>query len=251
MISVVLVGTGNVSKLLFNAFLTTKEVNVKQVIGRSEKKLNYFKKSAHTSTNFKKLFKAEIYIIAVKDDAIIEVSEKMSSVDGLVVHTSGAIPMEALKVNAHTGVLYPLQTFTSGKKVDFKEIPICIETSEKDDLALLKRLANSLSDKVEVIDSEKRKILHIAAVFSNNFTNYLFTAAKEICDDNELDFNLLKPLILETASKISDMTPRQAQTGPAVRNDQKTMREHLSLLENEKHREIYILLSNAIKDTYG
>ena len=250
MISVVLLGTGNVSKNLFESFIKSDEITVLNVFGRTKESLAYFSNRTKTSTNWKSLPKADIYILAIKDDAILKVSKNLMP-SGLVVHTSGSVSLEALNSHERFGVFYPLQAFTSSKIIDFKEVPFCLEAKETSDLKLLEKLAHLLSNRVEHISSEKRKILHLAAVFVNNFTNHMYTIASAIGKANNLNFDLLKPLIQETVSKLDYLSPEQAQTGPAKRGDLKTLHGHLDLLENPQHREIYKLMSNAIKASYG
>ena len=246
MISIVILGTGNVAQNLFEALLRNAEINMVQVVGRTHDSLYYFMERTKISTDYNHLPEADIYIIAVKDDAIKEVSDRIN-VSGLVVHTSGSVPMNTLQRHERRGVFYPLQTFTAGKTIDFENIPLCLEANEEKNLQLLKSLGNKISSNVQEIDSEKRKILHVAAVFVNNFTNYMYTIGEAICEEHQLDFSILQPLITETALKIEHLSPLEAQTGPAKRNDLETLHAHLQLLKNEKQRAIYKLLSNAIK----
>ena len=149
------------------------------------------------------------------------------------------------------GVFYPLQTFSKNKPLEFSSIPICIEALQKEDLNLLTALADALGCKSRVISSEQRLALHLAAVFVNNFSNQMYRIAHEITDGARLDFDLLKPLILETAMKVQDLSPYQAQTGPALRKDQKTIKRHLKQLEKENHRLIYELITKSIQQTHG
>jgi predicted short-subunit dehydrogenase-like oxidoreductase (DUF2520 family) len=144
-----------------------------------------------------------------------------------------------------------LQTFTKGKIISFDDIPICVEATSEEDLHILKQLGKTLSNTVVEIDSEQRKTLHIAAVFVNNFTNYMYTIGSEICNEHKIDFKLLQPLIKETAAKLDILTPLQSQTGPAKRGDQKTLHNHLQIIKDKHQRELYTLLSNAIKEKHG
>lgn len=251
MISVVLVGTGNVAQNIFEAFLENDEININQVIGRSYNSLKPFMDKTKISIDFESTIPADIYIIAVTDTAIPNVAAKLGSVKGLVVHTSGATPMSVLQNLSNFGVFYPLQTFTKGRTLNFKHIPICIEAKKDADLDLLKKIASSISANVQQINSKERSLLHVSAVFVNNFTNYLYQIGNEICDENQLDFKLLLPLIQETANKLNVLTPREAQTGPAKRGDQNTLHTHLTLLKNKQQRKLYTQMSNAIKMSYG
>jgi len=168
----------------------------------------------------------------------------------LVVHTSGAADLIELKSVSRKGVFYPLQTFSKNKEIDFSSIPICIEAENKNDLVLLETLALAISKKCHPINSVQRKSLHVSAVFVNNFVNHLYTIGSEICIENGLPFDLLIPIIQETSNKIQDLSPFDAQTGPAKRSDTKTIKDHLSIL-NKNQQEIYILLTNSIIKTYG
>ena len=250
MVSVVIVGTGNVAKHLFDAFQTSKKVKVSQVIGRSKSKLQYFENRTATTSNFKDVISSGIVIIAISDDFIGEVSSNFDKSDSLVVHTSGSVSMSELTTK-RKGVFYPLQTFTESLQVNFKSIPICIEAENESDLKLLELVGKAISENVATISSEQRKSLHLSAVFVNNFTNHLYQIGQEICEANNLSFDLLKPLITETSNKIDGIAPKEAQTGPARRNDMGTIHTQLSLLKKKEHREVYKTMTNSIKASYG
>jgi len=249
MVNIVILGTGNLAKHLYSAFSKADNVDVVQIVGRNREELQQFSEKVHTSNDFNATLDADVYLIVVKDDAIAEVSNYLANKKGVVVHTSGATDLNAIKPE-NSGVFYPLQTFTKGKTVDFSSIPICIEAEEKESLETLRKLAGSISQNVHHIDSEQRKKLHLAAVFVNNFTNYLYGVGEELCSEEGLSFDLLKPLILETAEKVRTMSPKEAQTGPARRNDIKSMESHQELLNNEEHITLYKLLSQAIKQAH-
>ncbi|GMN08693.1 DUF2520 domain-containing protein [Croceitalea sp. MTPC9] len=246
MFSIVLLGTGNVAHHLFDIFQLQKDIQVKQVFGRSSNALSHFSIKCDTTTNTKHIIDADIYIIAVSDSSIAKVSELLLDKNGLVVHTSGSVPMNAIK-SKDRGVFYPLQTFTKDKKVDFSEIPICVEANSDKDLKTLKLLAGKISSSINEISSLKRKKLHLAAVFANNFTNHMYSIASEICAEENLPFDLLKSLIEETTDKLRFLSPGEAQTGPAKRNDVFTMKNHLQELANPMHKKLYQLLSESIK----
>jgi len=251
MISVVIVGSGNVAQNLFNAFQKSADVTVKQVIGRNREHLAFVHDNALISTQFTSDISADVYILAISDDAISTVGENFKNLEGILVHTSGATPLNAIKSAKRPGIFYPLQTFTKGKIISFDDIPICIEATNNKDLEILTTLGKQLSKNVVEIDSEQRKTLHVAAVFVNNFTNYMYTMGSDVCAEHDLDFSLLKPLIKETAAKLDTLTPMQAQTGPAKRGDQKTLHNHLQIIKDKHQRELYTLLSNAIKEKHG
>ncbi|ALM06861.1 hypothetical protein SB49_02860 [Sediminicola sp. YIK13] len=250
MISIVILGTGNVAKHLYDSFSATNQVKILQVVGRSEEKLLVYSKQTEVTLDYGNIKEADVYLIAVSDGAVKEVSQNLIGKKGLVVHTSGNCALDMLSPIQRKGVFYPLQSFTKNKKVDFKEIPICLEAAQKEDEIILEHLAHLISEKVFNISSEQRKIIHLAAVFVNNFTNHLYQIGNEICNDHNIPFELLHPLIKETAHKISVLNPHEAQTGPARRGDQVTINNHLRLLENKTYKEIYSLLSNSIKKNY-
>ena len=251
MITVVIVGTGNVAQNLYWAFKEEPQVVIKQVVGRTQSHLSFVAQTVGITTDFSKIEKADVYILAVSDDAISTVSKQLRIKDGLVVHTSGATNINSLDDHKRAGVFYPLQTFTQGKIIPFTSIPIVVEATSEEDYRLLEKLAKLLSNTVVRIASEQRQKLHVAAVFANNFSNYMYTLAAEVCADHDLDFELLKPLIAETSAKLKELSPIMAQTGPAKRGDQQTLHHHLTLLKDKQQREIYTLLSNAIKETHG
>ena len=227
--SVLIVGKGNVATHLYNAFLNVDEIAVTQI-------------SSRTLTNIPK---ATITIIAVSDDAIAEVSSKIKN--DFVVHTSGSVAMNDLKNSHRKGVFYMLQTFSKDKKVDFNEIPFCLEAENKEDYQLLEFLAKSIGKKNYEVSSEQRKTLHVAAVFVNNFTNHLFKIGNDICNTNNVPFEILQPLIKETVLKIEKLSPEKAQTGPAIRNDKKTIKNHLNLLDKNQQK-IYKILTKSIQN---
>lgn len=250
MISVIVLGTGNVGTHLIKTFLNTKNVKLVQVFSRNKYSLNPFKNSTSTTTSIESLKKADVYLIAISDNAISKFSSQLEGKNKLVVHTSGSVSLDALKNNGGKGVFYPLQTFSKKHDVDFNSIPICIETEKKDDLQLLEKLAKSISDKVYVVDSKQRKQLHIAAVYANNFVNHLYKIGYDICNEHDIPFEILHPLILETAQKVAINRPIEVQTGPAHRNDTKTINAHLKLLTGEQ-KEIYQLLTKSIQKSYA
>lgn len=251
MLQVTIIGTGNLARHLFDAFSASPTIDIVQVVGRNTKALGYFEKSAATSTDFKNIAEAAIFIIAVSDAAIASVSKYLTDTKGLVVHTSGSVSMDALYHHQRYGVFYPLQTFTKERKVAMNSVPFCLEAHDEADLKLLKKLAGKLSEKIYEVDSEQRKVLHLAAVFVNNFTNHLYQIGKEICDNKGLSFEILQPLIQETVNKIEQLTPYDAQTGPARRGDSETITRHLEELKNSGHKNVYRVLSASIGKLYA
>lgn len=191
---------------------------------------------------------ADIYIILVKDDVIADVANSIPVKDKLVIHTSGSVDMNVLKdCSSRFGVFYPLQTFSKAREIEFSEIPIVLEGSSEEVAGTLEQMALQLSSNVCFVNSQKRQVLHVAAVFANNFTNHLYALADNLLKKHELDFDLIRPLIEETAKKVQNNTPENVQTGPARRNDKKIMDKHLELLkDNPDLYSIYQLLSQSI-----
>lgn len=251
MISVVILGAGNVATHLYKAFRSSENVTVKQWYNRDMTSISSYKNEVELTDDIAQLTEAEIYIIAVSDDAIAELSSKLPFENRLVVHTSGSVSAYDLDKKNRRGVFYPLQTFSKMASVDFSEVPICLETLMKKDYMPLKNLATSISSITKRVNSDQRAALHLAAVFVNNFTNQLYRVAHEITESQGAEFDLLKPLILETAKKVQEHSPYMAQTGPAKRNDKKTIKKHLKLLDNEHHKDLYKLLTASIKQTHG
>lgn len=251
MISVCLLGAGNVATHLYQAFNRARDITITQWYNRDLKKISTYKNEVNITDDIKSLNGADIYILAVNDDAITKLSINLPFKNRLVVHTSGSVNIHDLDRKNNRGVFYPLQTFSKDVDLSFNEIPICIETIDKTDLKILKQLAENLGCNWYKINSDQRQILHLSAVFVNNFTNQLYRIAHEISDAKNINFDILKPLILETAQKVQESSPYMAQTGPAMRNDKKTIKKHLKLLENEQHKAIYELLTQSIKNTHG
>jgi len=194
---------------------------------------------------------ADLIVISVKDDAIVDVVAQLGDLNALIVHSSGATTLDTLKSLKNYGVLYPLQTFSKNKALDFSQVPLCIEASDADSFATLQKLAESLSNAVYSVNTAKRKVLHLAAAFACNFVNQLYALSNDLLAQNQLDFELLRPLIVETAEKVQHLLPLEAQTGPAVRRDEKTLKSHLELLQGQLElTHIYQTLSDSIKKSH-
>ena len=250
MISVTLVGSGNVAHHLANALSNAPNVVLDRWVVHTPSSV-LIDINTKFSEKFDEPSSSQIIILAISDDAIADYSASLNQSDALLVHTSGSVNLHHMDKKHRRGVFYPLQTFSKNKPLEFSSIPICIEALQKEDLNLLTALADALGCKSRVISSEQRLALHLAAVFVNNFSNQMYRIAHEITDGARLDFDLLKPLILETAMKVQDLSPYQAQTGPALRKDQKTIKRHLKQLEKENHRLIYELITKSIQQTHG
>ncbi|AXT19750.1 DUF2520 domain-containing protein [Flavobacteriaceae bacterium AU392] len=251
MINTVIIGAGNVATHLFNAFYNAKNISVSQWYARNLNDIQVFSNKTAITDKLSDLNDADIYIIAVSDDAIASLSSKLPFSNKLIAHTSGSVGLPDLNNKNHRSVFYPLQTFSKTAEIDFSEVPICIEIERKADLNLLKTLANEIGSPFYKVNSEQRSALHLAAVFVNNFSNQLYRIGHEITEASNVEFDILKPLIKETARKIEGLSPFMAQTGPAKRNDKKTIQKHLSALTNKKHKAVYELMTKSIQDTYG
>ncbi|PZX60112.1 putative short-subunit dehydrogenase-like oxidoreductase (DUF2520 family) [Algoriphagus ratkowskyi] len=195
---------------------------------------------------------ADIFILAVKDSAIPEVADEVILPENsILVHTSGSVPLDILNYSSasYTGIFYPLQSFTKGRKIEFDEVPLLLESDDEETLQTLKKLAKSLSPLTYTVRSKDRKAMHIAAVFASNFSNHMIRIAEEVMRRQGLDFEMLKPLIIETISKSLQLGAKAAQTGPAYREDYETLEDHHRFLSyNESVAEIYRLISQDIID---
>ncbi|MDR0796152.1 MAG: DUF2520 domain-containing protein, partial [Tannerella sp.] len=204
-------------------------------------------KTAWTTHIHKISQEADIYLFAIKDDVLEEVIWQVPGNQGLWVHTSGFLPMDIFKgYSERYGVMYPLQTFTKERALDLRHVPIFIEACMPEDEELLTEFALQLSSNVQILDSEKRKYLHVAAVFACNFCNHLYAIAYQILEENKISPNVLLPLIEETANKVRTLHPLKAQTGPAVRNDLEMINRHIALLTDPELKTIYQTISNHI-----
>ncbi|MFT5165592.1 MAG: putative short-subunit dehydrogenase-like oxidoreductase (DUF2520 family) [Saprospiraceae bacterium] len=253
---VVLIGAGNVGHHLGHRFFE-KGVQVDQVFSRKITKARKLAKAINASpiNNLSQLGRdADLYIIAVHDDAIEEVAKQLSPLieKRLVAHTSGAVASVILKPYfKNYGCFYPLQTFSITKKADFEALPLCIYSPQKANLKKLERIAEIICPNVYEINDPQKSALHVAAVFVNNFTNHLYSIAKQLTAKEDINFDILKPLILETADKIQQHDPREMQTGPARRGDKKTIQNHLHLLRGHPDwEELYQLFSQAIEKEF-
>ena len=251
MLKVTLFGAGNVATHLFKAFSKTDQIIVDQWFNRDLKNLQAYKNETNLIQDISDLKPADIYILAISDDAIAQFSKELPNKAKLVVHTSGSVSIHDLDKSLNRGVFYPLQTFSKDVEMDFANVPFCLESLNKSDFKMLVNLAEAIASPWYKINTEQRQILHAAAVFINNFTNQLYRIGHEITDAKNINFEILKPLILQTAEKVQTISPYMAQTGPAKRNDKKTIKRHLKLLENKMHKDIYQLLTKAIQQTHG
>lgn len=249
--SVVILGAGNVAFHLTRA-LIENTVNVRQIFNRTLERaaeVGEANKIGYTD-QISKLEKAELYIIASSDSAVEELSHYIPFDDALVVHTSGSLGTNVLKGDYRKGVFYPLQTFTKKKNLRYEDVPFFIEAENPEDEEALFKLAQKVSNEVHKVDSVKRLKIHMAAVWVSNFVNHLYYIGNKVCEENGVPFNVLRPLIEETALKVQDMDPYTAQTGPARRQDDIVINKHLEILEDSRLQQLYKLLSDSIQRTY-
>ena len=249
MMNVAIIGSGNTASVL-GRLLKQNQYNIVQIASRNiahAKVLADELGARYTDLNGLIDITADFYILAVSDAAIADCLQFLKVQNKPVVHTAGSVSKDILKsVSANYGVLYPLQTLRK-EMLDIPEIPMLIEASNKNTLNQILEIVFSISKDVRVIDEDSRIKIHLAAVVVNNFTNHLYALAENYCEQEQLDFGLLKPLIKETASRIAHLSPSKVQTGPAVRNDAKTIDKHLNLLKNNPElKALYLKLSNSI-----
>ena len=250
MIKVSIIGSGNVAQHLIIAILNAEEsdgkIELVQAYARNASALAHLLEFDKITTDLSQLKPADLYIIAVTDNAIKIISDELTFKNKLVAHTSGTTEIDVLNDNNRKGVFYPLQTFSKTKSVDFSTIPICLESQNASDLQTLETVGKAISNATYILNSEQRKALHVAAVFVNNFVNHLYQLGNEICIENQVPFKILKPLIEETANKIMSLSTEEAQTGPAKREDQETINTHLAFLQEGNKKNIYELLTQSI-----
>ncbi|MBR4119184.1 MAG: DUF2520 domain-containing protein [Bacteroidales bacterium] len=250
--SVAIIGSGNVAthlaKAIYKAGVEIKYV-YSPTLANCKALANYV--NATPIYTIDSIIDVDLIVIAIKDNAIRNVIEKLSDKNSIIVHTSGGVNIEVFDgVVTKCGVLYPLQTFSKEREIDFKKVPLFIEANSTSVFTELEEFAKRLSESVIEADSRRRKIMHIAAVFACNFVNHCYDISSQILEKEGLYFSTLMPLIEETTKKISDITPHNAQTGPARRGDSVVMNSHLEMIDSPQIKEIYKLLSKSIADSY-
>ncbi len=243
--NIILIGSGNVATHI-GINLKKNNFNIIQVISSTLKNAEILatKLESDFSNNISDLKKADLIIVAVSDNEIGNIAKHI--MDTPIVHTSGSVALEVFKSNKNAGVFYPLQTFNKNVEVCLKEVPICIEANNKDFEKEIIKLAQNISENVVKMDSKQRKQLHIAAVFSCNFTNQMFAISDSILEKSNIDFKLLLPIIKQTVNKLKTKKAIEVQTGPAKRKDLEIIKQHLKLISNKTNKEIYRLISESI-----
>ena len=252
MMKVTLIGAGNLATQLGKS-LKKAGVIISQVYSRTEDSARTLAEllEAEWLTDIKALRdEADIYIFSVKDSVLCELISEVckSRGDKLFLHTAGSMPMSCFEGKAlHYGVFYPMQTFSKTKDVDFERIPVFIEGNSIETEDVIRSLANKLTQRVIRLSSADRKYLHLAAVWACNFTNYCYTVASDILGEHGIPFDVMLPLINETTEKIQKISPKEAQTGPAVREDRNVMSKQLELMNGKEDlQELYKMLSKGI-----
>lgn len=253
MLKVVCIGAGRLAQQLMPA-LQEAGCHIVQVYNRTPQDAQALagklKGCSHTSDIEFIIRDADLYFFAVSDDAISLISTQLYTLlpdDAIGVHCSGSLGLDVLPFARKAG-FYPLQSFSANHEVSWRWIPLIITTPDEDIWELLDTIAGQLSSSVYRMTEEQKSNLHVAAVFANNFSNHMLTLAETICNEHQLPFEILKPLILETFSKAILSGPRESQTGPAVRGDEKTILKHLGLLDNHPElRNVYRVMTESIK----
>ncbi len=252
--SAVIIGAGNVAWNVARK-LNKAGIRILQVVSRNlstSRPLADSVKAKYADNLHSVCTDADAYIISVSDDSIPDVIRQVDFGDHIAVHTAGSVSIDVFQPFVkHYGVLYPLQTFTKGREIELKEVPLFIEASDFAALSRIRKLAGLLSNHVVEANSEKRRLAHLAAVFACNFTNHMYAIAEMIMQQAGFDYELLKPLLQETLSKAIHDSPDKVQTGPAIRGNTRIMNRHLAMLEKDPElQELYRLISMNIA-SYG
>src|SRR5690606_14603239 len=254
--SIAIIGTGNVAwhlaPALENAGHNITEVYSRDLHRASKITGRLYATEPKDDLDFSES-QAEIYILAVSDHAIPDIADSIILPEGsILAHTSGSMPLQILAYSSasYTGIFYPLQSFSKSREIDFEEVPFLLESDDLTTLQKLKNLAKTLSPHQYLVKSKDRQALHIAAVFASNFVNHLLRISEDIMNRQGLDYEMLKPLIIEQVSKSLQIGAKSSQTGPAVRGDINTLDLHYQFLNyNDNIAEIYKLISQDIIDS--
>lgn len=247
---IVCIGSGN---LATNLTLAWKEAGilVEQVFSRTEANARALAERlgcAWTSSTGEIINDADLYLFSLKDSALEAVASRLPKNNGLWVHTAGSMPLSVFEpFTTRRGVIYPLQTFSKSRRVNLNNVPFFLEAILEEDKAILEQLSRAVSRDVRFLPSEKRRHLHLAAVFACNFVNHIYALADDILREEGIPFEVLLPLIDETAAKVHRLTPREAQTGPAIRYDENVIDKHLAMLDKAPGlKALYETLSRSI-----
>ena len=243
-----LIGSGNVASNL-GLELQNKGYEIKDVWSRTQDSAQVLaeKLNANWTTKINELENVDLFIVTVKDDAIKNIISKIKNKDIPIVHTSGSVGIDILKGHSLHGVFYPIQSFNKNVLTSFRDVPICIESNNKKMEKSLYNIANTISSSVHLINSDQRSKIHLSAVFACNFTNHMIAISETLLEENNIEFELLHPLISHTLQKSIKYSARKSQTGPAIRNDQKTIQKHLQMIKQKPElSNIYSTITNHI-----
>lgn len=250
---VVIIGSGNLAEQLAVTIAATEGIELVQLFARNPERGAAVAAMAQTvwTNRPEALAAADLYLIAVSDRAVREVAESLPiPTDAVVAHTAGCVPLDLLERYPRRAIIYPFQGFSAGRRVNFRALYLFLEVADPALMPPLRRFAERLSDHVMEADTARRARIHLAGVLCNNFTNCMYTLANEVLHEVDLDFEVLKPIIAETAAKaISAEDPATVQTGPARRGDHSTQERHLALIGDKRTRTIYELISQTIWET--
>jgi predicted short-subunit dehydrogenase-like oxidoreductase (DUF2520 family) len=252
---ITLLGSGNVAHHLCRAFVMNN-IPIHQIYSRNKIKgaaLAAFSKAVYVESLDDKEFSGDIFIFAVSDSSIQKILDSRKWDNKLLIHTAGSVPADIFKpYSDHYGVIYPLQTLSSFRDLDYRTMPFCIEAADSMDEKIIKKLVTAITCDVRVVDSDKRKLLHISAVFINNFTNHMFSIAKQLSNEKNIPFDIYQPLIRETVAKMLESDSYESQTGPARRNDKAVMESHINELKSHPDwQKIYTFVSQSIVNMYA
>lgn len=254
-IRVAIVGSGGVAEAFARNIARSEGLHLAAIIARNERRGRAIATMCHSEwcDIAAEAAEADIYIIAVSDTAVASVAEALRIPDSAIVaHTAGSVPMSAIpERGGRRGIIYPLQTFTAGRDIELRDVTLFLEADNDDTLHKIRHIASLISSKVEYADSERRRVIHLAGVFVNNFTNHLYALGRDIVATEGLDFDTLKPLIAETAAKaLASDDPRMVQTGPARRGDREVVEKHIAMLGTESTKgKIYNDITESIWET--
>jgi predicted short-subunit dehydrogenase-like oxidoreductase (DUF2520 family) len=251
----VVIGAGNVGTHF--AYALQKEgVKITQVVSRTMKSAVELasKMECSFTTDLSEVYtKADMYFVCVTDKSIQQVIRNLNVGDKLIIHTSGSVGIDVFYDNAQNyGVVYPLQTFSKFKDINYGEIPFFIEANSNENEIILYNFLKKISPHVTVANSQQRCMIHLSAVFACNFTNHMCTISEKLMKDQKLKFDIFKPLLRETFEKITKYSPSVSQTGPAIRNDIQVINKHIDVLSDKPDlQEVYRIISNSIMKNHA
>lgn len=246
---IAIIGSGNIASFFANKIYKNYELT--QIISKniehakqlsSKYKCQYSNNLEHLNNDL------EVIIFAVKDDVLIELSKTYSFQNKLVIHTAGSVDLDDIKsFSKNISCIWCIYSIQKDNLPTSDSIPLVVNANNETSLNLVKKIAASISKNIIQLSDEQKNILHLAAVFANNFTNHLYVLSKQICEDHQIPFDILKPIILNTAEKVQNQNPKLLQSGPAIRHDKQTMEKHLMLIQNDNLKKLYSLLSTSIQ----